>query len=482
MLYAMPVYSLPTTICCIGRPCSRSGAIDMNTVNKKLTRLFISTLFLVISAPVGAGGHDQRAVEKAKIKLTLIRNVRVWEGNDDELTAAQNVLVENNLIKTLNADDSVDGADVIDGGGRIMIPGIIEAHGHLALSTPPAELGDTDLGYMGAVSVKAAEIYLMRGWTTVRDIGGPSQGLAKAIDDGVVPGPRIYPSAMIISQTSGHGDMRRLNDPHPNMGGSATIMDRFKLLADGPAEVRRAVRESLRMGATQIKVMAGGGISSKYDPIDTVQYSVEEMRAAVEAAADWDTYVAVHAYTNEAVNRALDAGVKVIEHGHLLSRETLKRVKKEGAYLSSQSFGFIRRFIQPGQTGGAGGKAAQVMEGVDRLMETARDIDLPVAFGTDTFGSLRAYRAGQTEFGFRKRWFDSPEILIQATRHNAELLELTGLRNPYPDGALGVIAEGAYADLLLVEGNPLENVALLEDYENNIKLIMKDGKVYKNTL
>ncbi len=451
-------------------------------MNTYIYRIFLAALLLSFGITANAGGHRQAAAKQPEIKRTLIRNVRVWEGNGNKLTAPRNVLIENNLIKTLNAADSIAGADVIDGGGRIMIPGIIEAHGHLALSAPPAELGDTDLGYMGAVSVKAAEIYLMRGWTTVRDIGGPSQGLAKAIDEGIVPGPRIYPSAMIISQTSGHGDLRRLNDPHPNMGGGATLMDRFKLLADGPAEVRRAVRESLRLGAVQIKVMAGGGISSEYDPIDTVQYSVEEMRAAVEAAADWQTYVAVHAYTDEAVNRALDAGVKVIEHGHLLSPKTLKRIQKEGAYLSSQSFGFIRQFIQPGQTGGQGGKAAEVMTGVDTLMETARDIGLPVAFGTDTFGTLRAYRIGQTEFGFRKRWFDSAEILTQATRHNAELLKLTGPRNPYQDGPLGVIAEGAYADLLLVDGNPLEDVALLEDYENNIRLIMKDGTVYKNTL
>ncbi len=449
-------------------------------------RHLLNSLLLALAATTAhAGGHTGQPEAEPEVSRTLIRNVSVWDGSSDTLSPAQNVLIENNLIKAIGKDAVSDGdtTTVIDGAGRVLMPGIIDAHAHLALSASPDQLGNTDPGYMAAISVKAAEIYLMRGWTTVRDMGGPSQGLAKAIDEGIVPGPRVYPSAMIISQTSGHGDLRQLNDPHPNMGGQPNqITARYTLLADGPAEVRRSVRESLRLGAVQIKVMAGGGISSEYDPIDTVQYSEEELRAAVESAADWHTYVAVHAYTDEAVNRALDAGVKVIEHGHLLSPKTIKRIKSEGAYLSSQSFGFVRQYIKPGQTEGAAGKAASVMEGVDALMSTARDIGLPVAFGTDTFGSLRAYNSGQTEFGYRLRWFSSVEILKQATGHNAKLLALTGPRNPYQEGPLGVISEGAYADLLIVEGNPLEDVTLLEEFETNIKLIMKDGKVYKNTL
>jgi imidazolonepropionase-like amidohydrolase len=252
-------------------------------------------------------------------------------------------------------------------------------------------------------------------------------------------------------------------------------------LPTGPAEVKRAVREALRQGATAIKVMAGGGISSQYDPIDTTQYSVEELRAAVEAAEQWNTFVAVHAYTDAAVRNALEAGVRVIEHGHLLSEDTLKLLKKKDAYLSSQSFGFVRRYIKPGASGRAG-KAAQVMEGTDNLMLTALKLGIPVAFGTDSFGSMRAYEGAVHEFGYRLRWFTSLEILKQATSHNARLLALTGPRNPYQDGPLGVIQEGAYADLLVVEGNPLEDVKVLEDYENNIQLIMKDGVIYKNTL
>jgi len=428
-------------------------------------------------------GVSAAAEDGTTVKQILIRNVSVWNGIDDQPVDGQNVLIENNLIKAIGDNPPADEAAVIiDGHGRMLIPGIIEAHTHLALPTSPAKLLDEDQTYLAALSVKAAELVLMHGWTTVRDIGGPSQGLARAIDEGIVPGPRIYTSAMYISQTSGHGDFRGLNDPHPNMGGAVNAVgQRYTLLADGPDEVKRAVRESLRQGATAIKVMAGGGISSEYDPIDTTQYSVEELRAAVEAAEQWNTYVAVHAYTDAAVRNALEAGVKVIEHGHLLSEDTLKLLKKKGAFLSSQSFGFVRQYIKPGESGRAG-KAAQVMDGTDNLMLTAKKLGIPVAFGTDAFGSLRAYEGAVGEFGYRLRWFTSLEILKQATSHNAKLLALTGPRNPYPDGPLGVIQEGAYADLLVVDGNPLEDIRLLEDYERNIRLIMKDGVIYKNTL
>ncbi|MDJ0926930.1 MAG: amidohydrolase family protein [Gammaproteobacteria bacterium] len=413
----------------------------------------------------------------------LIRNVSVWDGTSDAADPGRDVLIEGRLIKAIgNQQSPGDNVMVIDGGGRVLIPGIIDAHTHLALPAAPTEIHRLDPGYVTALSVKAARGVLSRGWTTVRDIGGPSQGLARAIDEGHLDGPRIYSSAMFISQTSGHGDFRALTDPHPSVGsGANAFAQRYTLIADGPAEVKRAVRESLRQGATAIKVMAGGGVSSEYDPIDTTQYSVAELRAAVEAAADWNTYVAVHAYTDAAVLRALDAGVKVIEHGHLISESTLKRLKADGAYLSSQSFGFIRTYLA-NQPSSRARKGMQVVEGVDNLMTNARKLGIPVAFGTDAFGSFRAYEAAPREFGYRLRWFNSLEILKQATSHNAKLLALTGPRNPYQDGPLGVIEPGAYADLLIVDGDPLGDIRVLEDHANNIRMIMKDGQIYKNTL
>ncbi|MDP6675673.1 MAG: amidohydrolase family protein [Gammaproteobacteria bacterium] len=458
-------------------------------------------LTLIFASLASLYSPTAAADETEATNQILIHNVSVWDGTSDRSIAGQSVLIEGKLIKSIGADLSPGTATiVIDGRGQVLIPGIIEAHTHLALPVSPREIEAEDQGYLSALSVKAAEGVLMRGWTTVRDIGGPSQGLAKAIDEGIVVGPRVYTSAMFISQTSGHGDMRGLNDPHPNMGGSAdAVSRRYNLIADGPAEVSRAVRESLRHGATAIKVMAGGGISSEYDPIDTTQYSVAELRAAVEAAEQWNTYVAVHAYTDAAVRNALEAGVKVIEHGHLLSEDTLKLLKAKGAFLSSQSFGWARRavraqYLSQGQQrgrptpkarraqSGIRSKVEIVTAGTDNLMLTARKLGIPVAFGTDAFGSLRAYEAAVHEFGYRLKWFTSLEILKQATSHNAKLLALTGPRNPYQDGPLGVIEEGAYADLLIVAGNPLEDVTVLEDFETNIQLIMKDGVVYKNTL
>ncbi len=415
---------------------------------------------------------------------TLIRNVQVWDGTAATASAPQDVLIHGQLIQTIGSDLAADpSTQIIDGGGRMVIPGIIEAHTHVMLPISPDDVANLDPGYVSARAAKEARGILMRGWTTIRDMGGPSQGLAKAIDEGHAIGPRIYSAAIVITQTSGHGDSRAMTDLHPNMGATPNaLVNRYYLIADGPDEVLRATRESLRQGATSIKVMAGGGISSDYDPIDTVQYTVEELRAAVTAAEQWNTYVSVHAYTDEAVRNALEAGVKVIEHGHLLSEDTLKLLRSKGAYLSSQSFGFVRSYLKPDASSNRGSKAVLVMDGIDNLMTTAKRLGIPVAFGTDSFGSAQVYAGAVKEFGYRRKWFSSEEILKQATSINAQLLALTGPRNPYPDGPLGVLVEGAYADLLIVEGNPLEDVTLLEDYRNNIRLIMKDGTVYKDTL
>jgi imidazolonepropionase-like amidohydrolase len=456
----------------------------MNTNRSPSLILTVVSLLGWTGAAMG-GAHDvQRPpVKIAKPVPLVIQNVQVWDGTADKAVAGLDVLIEDGLIISISSGQAApENAEFIDGGGRVLIPGIIDAHSHIAIPLGPKVLRQEDPSYVAALSVRAARMYLMRGWTTLRDIGGPSQGLAKAIDQGVVDGPRIYPSAAFISQTSGHGDHRGLTDPHPNVGGPVNQFEqRYTLLADGPAEVRRATRESLRQGATQIKVMAGGGISSDYDPIDTTQYSIEELRAAVESAEDWNTYVAVHAYTDAAVNRSLDAGVKVIEHGHLVSEKTLKRIKSEGAFLSSQSFGFVRIFMK-GNEDLSNTKAGQVMAGTDRLMNNAKKLGIPVAFGTDAVGSMRAYEAGIKEFGYRLRWFDSLEILKQATSHNAKLLMLTGPRNPYQKGPLGVIKPGAYADLLIVDGDPLTDIKVLEEPAKNIQLIMKDGRIYKNNL
>jgi len=399
------------------------------------------------------------------------------------------VLVKGNLIdqvskKSIKVSDSKN-MTVIDGAGRTLMPGLIEAHNHLMFPVPNTAWFNThDMIYISAAAAEEAKGFLMRGWTTVRDIGGPSMGLQRAVEDGRIVGPRIYASGAVVGQTSGHGDMRGYVDPHPNMVEyTHPFYDHFSYIADGPAEVQRAVRENLRRGAVHIKVMAGGGVSSEFDPIYTVQYSAEEFRAATEAAADYGTYVAVHAYTDESIFRAINNGVKVIEHGQLMTEKSAKLMAEKDIWvgtncqvlnLSAEALSFLT----PGQMA----KWRLVKDGLDNQMKLIKKYNLKASLGSDIFGSSANFRDTVKELSCRKQWFTSTEILKQATSINADLLALTGVRNPYPAGPLGVIKKGAYADLLIVEGNPLKDISILEDYAKNMKIIMKDGVIYKNDL
>jgi len=452
----------------------------------KVKRLHFSLILLAIALAISA----VNAQEGLTSPQVLFKNVNVFNGTDEQLAMGVDVLIEANLIKEIGKGlKASEGARIIDGGGRVLMPGIIEGHNHLSLPISPEEIfNDKDWFYIGAAGGEEARRYLMRGWTTVRDIGGPTQDLKRAIDDGVVIGPRIYTSGPFISQTSGHGDFRDSNDPNPNMGSEKSFWyqkwyQKFGFIADGPDEVTRAVRESLRLGAVQIKMMAGGGVSSKYDPLDATQYTLEEFRAGVKAADNWNTYVAVHAYTDRSILVAIEAGVKVIEHGQLMSEDTAKLMAEKGIWLSTQAQVLNvpeeqLAFLSPASMV----KYRMVKEGLDNQMKYAKKHGLKMAFGTDLFGNRQNFDDSVKEFSARLKWFTSAEILKQATSVNAELLELTGPRNPYQDGPLGVIKEGAYADLLIVDGNPLKDIRVLEDYENTLRIIMKDGKIYKNTL
>jgi imidazolonepropionase-like amidohydrolase len=416
----------------------------------------------------------------------LITNVDVFDGVNEQLIENASILVEGNLIAQVSASPiDAPGATTINGGGRTLMPGIIEGHQHLMLSVPNTAWFNThDITYIAAAGAEEAKRYLMRGWTTVRDIGGPAMGIQRAIEEGRMVGPRIYPSGPVIGQTSGHGDMRDYVDPHPNMiEYKQPFFEYFSLIADGPAEVQRAVREALRRGGVQIKVMAGGGVSSTYDPLYTVQYSAEEIRAATQAAEDYGTYVAVHAYNDSAIIRAIENGVKVIEHGTLMTEKSAKLMKEKDIVLSPscQVLNLSEEavaFLNPVQRT----KFFEAKEGLDRQMKLAKQHDLTVAFGTDLFGSRENFDSSVREFSCREKFFSTTEILRQATSINGKLLGMTGPRNPYPEGPLGVIKAGAYADLLIVDGNPLEDISLLEDPERSLRVIMKDGVIYKNTL
>jgi imidazolonepropionase-like amidohydrolase len=418
---------------------------------------------------------------------TLYQNVRIFDGTGKPLSGPSNVLVRGNRIERISstplAADDKAGTVVIDGGGRTLMPGLIDAHWHTLLVRPRfTELLTVDVSYLNVLGAAEASATLMRGFTTVRDLGGPSFGLKRAIDEGVVPGPRIYPSGAMITVTSGHGDFRQSWEVPRTLGAPMSRPEQVgaAMIADGPDEVTVRVREQLKQGATQIKLTAGGGVSSPHSPIDVSTFTEAELRAAVEAAANWGTYVTVHAYTSAAIQRAIAAGVQCIEHGHLMDEATARIMAEKGVWLSMQPLpDELAEGFPPGSQQRA--KAVEVFAGTARTYELAKKYRIKTAWGTDVLFSAALARQQGALLAKIATWFTPAEALAQATGTNAQLLALSGKRNPYP-GKLGVVEEGAFADLLLVDGNPLENIALVADPARNFLVIMKDGVIYKNTL
>jgi len=412
----------------------------------------------------------------------LFQNVRIFDGKNGALSPPSNVLVRSNRIERISIAAIAADAQVINGGGRVLMPGMIDAHWHAMLVRPtPAAALAGDVGYTNLRAASEATSTLMRGFTTVRDMGGPAFGLKRSIDEVLVAGPRIYPSGAVITITSGHGDFRQLSDLPRTIGGMLSRMEKIggSMVADSPDEVRVRAREQLMQGATQIKLTAGGGVASPFSPLDVSTFTEPELRAAVEAADNWGTYVATHAYTPVSIQRSITAGVRCIEHGHLMDDATARLIAEKGIWLSTQPF------LDVAAASGLGpaeqDKMRQVVSGTDRVYALAKKYGIKTAFGTDVlFSQALAERQGAMLVSLT-RWYKPAEALIMATSTNAELLGLSGLRNPYP-GRLGVVEEGALADLLLVDGNPIDNIKLIEDPAKNFVVIMKGGQVYKNIL
>lgn len=432
-------------------------------------------LFFLLSGTISYSQEDT---------AILFKNVKIFDGTSSSLSPESNVLVSGNTIQKISQTDiTVDeNTLVIEGNGKTLMPGLIDVHVHLVFGsmsmTEMMWAGLSEEFVMSRVSVQA-ENMLMRGFTAVRDAGGPIFPVKAAIDKGKMIGPRIWPSGAFISQTSGHGDFRAPEERSRRFFGKPSRAEEFgaTFIADGRDEVLTATRENLRFGASQIKLMAGGGISSDYDPIDVTQYTFDEMKAAVDAAEDWGTYVTVHAYTPRAVQRAIDAGVKCIDHGQLLDKESLKIIKKNDIWLSMQVLLASSPEMDPKRIE----KRRPVIENQPKVWEMAKQLGLKVAWGTDFLFEPEIMKL-QNEYLLKvNEWYSPAEVLKIATHDNAQLLALSGLRSPY-QGELGVVKEGALADLLLVDGNPIENLSIIAQPEEKFVIIMKDGVIYKNIL
>lgn len=439
---------------------------------------------IAASLAVPALGLVDPAFAQDTSRPLRLTNLRIFDGQNVSLIEGRDVLVEGRTIAALLArGETTDAAETIDCRGGTLMPGMIDAHWHTVLAGISQLVALTaDVPYVHLVAAQEAERTILRGFTAVRDVGGPSFSLKRAIDEARVPGPRIYPSGAMISQTSGHGDFRMRTDvPRTEMTDlSAAERAGISAIADGEAEILRRVREQLLLGASQIKIMGGGGVASAYDPIDALQYTEAEMRAAVAAAEDWGTYVCIHTYTSGGIQRAIDCGVKSIEHGQLADEDTVMRMADAGAWWSIQPFladEDANVYAAPTQRT----QQQAIADGTARAIELGRKHNVKLALGTDILFSPGGTASQGRQLAKFARWFDNVDVLRLLTSGNAELLALSGARNPYP-APLGRIEAGALADMLLIDGNPLDDISLIGEPERAMKLIVKDGRIHKNTL
>jgi imidazolonepropionase-like amidohydrolase len=428
----------------------------------------------------------------------LFTNVNVFDGFGPELQMGMNVLVEANYIKEVSAEPIVaPDAIVVDGEGRTMTPGLIDMHQHVMLNPPEGTAAyqtrwDDAAG--GAFAIHHLNTnMLMKGITTVRDIAGDPLDVAKAIDMGYLPGPRIYSAGGAISQTGGHGDWAGRNVPPEILAGHIDMAQRTQntWVVDGPDEVTKAVRMNFRRGAAFIKIMGGGGVASEFDPLDILGLAKDEVARAVEIAADNGSYVAVHAYHDASYNRLLDLGVRSFEHGFLVSEDTVKRMvrkyKKDKdivwsfqCFMSINSFGSYETmpdFFTHEQKV----KGVAVGKGAREAAKMMNEHDMFIVGGSDMFSPGLVERIKEDLTCNVKAGFTPAQALKHWTGNAGIVLAWSGPKNPYPTYKLGQIAPDSYADLLLWEGNPVENIDLILD-EDKLDFVMKDGLVYKNTV
>lgn len=451
--------------------------------------------FVMAFAPHAGMAQDDEALPQ-----TLFTNVNVFDGVNEALIENASVLVEGNLIKTVSSD-AIDAPDatVIDGDGHTLTPGFIENHAHLMLMGPSLSAMEADTTWedFGIHGTRMAEMYLMQGFTTVRDSGGANGGLRRAIDSGQIVGPRFYPSGAFIGTRGGHADFATFTSPP----GGSTNFGRLNLSQEvtGVDDVYLYGRNNFRMGATQLKFMISGGVVSAFDPWQLLAGAPEEIAAAVQVAAEYESYVMAHAYRKEAIMNALDAGVMSIEHGFSFDCDIAKVMKEKGAYITTNLTAFDPGLLDvPAVKNQASSlaKAKSASATFANYIPNMKECPVPRGFQTDCVGSVEACNI---QIAYEKHlnndFFGPYQSMLTLTSIGGEIAALSGsFMNPYPDAKLGVIEEGAYADILLLDGNPLEDFSVVgtgdqwfgadprPDSPETIRIIMKDGVIYKNTL
>ena len=460
-----------------------------------MTKFIVSIIFVALSfGSVGVAGADDAPAQ------ILFTNVNIFDGKSEALSATSNVLVEGNMIKQISAESiSAPGATVIEGAGRTLMPGLIDNHVHLSLTG--ATLADIennmtweDIAYN---AVPVAEMYLMEGFTTVRDAGGTNAGMRRAIDKGTLLGPRLYTAGAFLGGRGGHADFAPFTAPP----GAETKMSRLNMAreVDGVDDTIKYARNNFRMGNTQLKVMQSGGVVSKFDPWEMDGRTIEEIEIAVEIARQYDSYVMAHSYKKESIMRALNAGVKTIEHGFMFDGDVAKLMKKKGAYITTNLTAFdpsLTEIPAIKNEPASLAKALHASAEFSDYLDNVRKYKPKRGFHTDCVGGAKAC---QKQVAYEKflngEFFGNHRALVAMTSVGGEIAALSGtVVNPYKEGKLGVVEQGAYADLLLVDGNPLEDLSVIGT-ENKwfdgperpegvptIRMIMKDGKIYKNTL
>ena len=406
---------------------------------------------------------------------TLFRHGRIFDGTGEELLEDVEVLVEGaRIVEVSDVPIRSGTAEVVDLRGRTLMPGLIDAHFHAIAASP--DLGAVEHMPVSLIAQHARanlEATLQRGFTTIRDAAGADYGLSRAIEAGLVAGPRLFYSGHALSQTGGHGDFRSY-ESGPAICSCGLGARHFSTVADGVPEVRRAAREELRRGATQIKIMGSGGVSSPSDPISNLQYSEEEIRAAVWEAHSWGTYVMAHVYTPEAIRRCVEYGVRSVEHANLIDAGTAAFAAERGAFVVPTLATYeslARRGAALGLPRVSLDKLGTVGDAGVASLEILRDAGVKTGFGTDLLGAMHEDQL--TEFGIRARVLPSVEILRQATSLNAELLGRSG--------EIGTVAPGALADLIVVDGDPVADLGVLSGQGERVSLVMKGGRVFKRT-